>query len=495
MFAQEYLYSNLVYDYYADLDQPPNIERQIHVLAEALDSPRWFDFRRAENQMIASLFHTSDPAIARIFFHQLMLSMQLLLNIRKSGLSREYKIFLFNELPERVAWSVALAQLWKENCAIAKVSHRDEDFILGPYGIIFRRRSHQVERLKEFGRSLKWPRMSHVDKDLKEDYHEMVPLEERSMESMTWLSGLVMPGNCTPWAIMSALLDCDRDAVRGLENFMLFLPSFGFQYRASSYWYWECIVAKVMAAAKGVNQVVGWVGPVCFSSDLARTQCAPINQYAAPHRLDRRVVRTMESRSDPLGPVADDYPVQDFCFPRLKSQPIETLRFQRLEFKPAYYDDTIKSTVYDSCVVFVIAGFFSYTIPIRLRYNVSFIAAPPCNSGPHVLCHEYAYQTVAVDQIWRLNFWGGGCVCPLDRKGPKCKHRVNHPDLFDEENVLVVRAFGSADNDVFARAWCSYIGLSAVVASIKDTCVACAVRNAYAARVAVVILIDGKEGR
>jgi len=58
---------------------------------------------------------------------------------------------------------------------------------------------------------------------------------------------------------------------------------------------------------------------------------------------------------------------------------------------------------------------------------------------------------------------------------------------------LVIRAFGAADNDVFARAWCSYMGLSAVVAEGKETCVACAVRNAYAACIAVVIMIDGKE--
>lgn len=58
---------------------------------------------------------------------------------------------------------------------------------------------------------------------------------------------------------------------------------------------------------------------------------------------------------------------------------------------------------------------------------------------------------------------------------------------------MVIRAFGSAVNDVFARAWCSYMGLLAVIAESKKTCVACAIRNAYAACIAVVIMIDGKD--
>ncbi len=41
---------------------------------------------------------------------------------------------------------------------------------------------------------------------------------------------------------------------------------------------------------------------------------------------------------------------------------------------------------------------------------------------------------------------------------------------------------------------CSYIGLSAVVANIDETCMACAIREAYAACVTVVILIDGRKG-
>ncbi|KAJ2975939.1 hypothetical protein NUW58_g8216 [Xylaria curta] len=52
------------------------------------------------------------------------------------------------------------------------------------------------------------------------------------------------------------------------------------------------------------------------------------------------------------------------------------------------------------------------------------------------------------------------------------------------------KAFGVRDNEVLARAWCAHWGLNAVVADISKTCMACAIREAYAATLTVVILIE-----
>ena len=56
------------------------------------------------------------------------------------------------------------------------------------------------------------------------------------------------------------------------------------------------------------------------------------------------------------------------------------------------------------------------------------------------------------------------------------------------EEVLVIEAYGVNDNAVFSRAWCSYWGLAAVTGDVDTTCIACCVREAYAASVKVVIL-------
>jgi len=57
--------------------------------------------------------------------------------------------------------------------------------------------------------------------------------------------------------------------------------------------------------------------------------------------------------------------------------------------------------------------------------------------------------------------------------------------------VLAIEALGVSDNEVFARAWCARHGHSAIIANIKETCMACAIREAYAACISVVIFTEG----
>lgn len=58
------------------------------------------------------------------------------------------------------------------------------------------------------------------------------------------------------------------------------------------------------------------------------------------------------------------------------------------------------------------------------------------------------------------------------------------------EEVLVIEAFGVPDNEVFARAWCSFWGLAAVIVDLKNGCAACAIREAFVAGVSVVIAVQ-----
>ena len=57
--------------------------------------------------------------------------------------------------------------------------------------------------------------------------------------------------------------------------------------------------------------------------------------------------------------------------------------------------------------------------------------------------------------------------------------------------VLVIEAFGVSDNEVLARAWCAYEGVHALIANVRKTCMSCAIREAYAACITVVILTAG----
>lgn len=66
-------------------------------------------------------------------------------------------------------------------------------------------------------------------------------------------------------------------------------------------------------------------------------------------------------------------------------------------------------------------------------------------------------------------------------------------DELDEDKVLVIEAFGPPDSEVLARAYCSHWRLNAVVADVERTCMACAIREAYAACVRVVIMVRGEQ--
>jgi len=65
------------------------------------------------------------------------------------------------------------------------------------------------------------------------------------------------------------------------------------------------------------------------------------------------------------------------------------------------------------------------------------------------------------------------------------------PTYHGVEKVLAIEALGVSDNEVFARAWCAHWGFHAIIANIRETCMACAIREAYAAQISVVILTEG----
>lgn len=317
-------------------------------------------------------------------------------------------------------------------------------------------------------------------------------LEDRSPSSMSWFTGVILPGSSMSWIIMNALISSDRDTGDHLRHLQHRHPNTGFQYRANTYWSWQCIVGKVLGAARGVIQVAGWVGPCHFSSDLKRIEVVRIKQPSSIPKLSPREVSTMAQRSDPLGKPDTYYPVADYELLTPDTEDIcDAIRVERLRLANKSGKGDPEPHLYSVAVQF---AFYNESHPIRLSYDVSFIAAYPCRAGPHVLFYDYAYRAVKVDDLMGIRDWG-----PRNRKPRSERERGGgssgndtSDDISNEvEEVLVIEAFGHEDNEVFARACCSHWGVSAVTACLKKTCMACAIREAYAACVTVVILTDG----
>jgi len=187
----------------------------------------------------------------------------------------------------------------------------------------------------------------------------------------------------------------------------------------------------------------------------------------------------MTVRSDPLGPPSDKYPIVEYTLTLPDADDVvDTVRIEKLALKTAVSPSTTpspgrieKPQTFDAAVQFAIDG---RSWPLRLSYDVSFISAHPCAYGPHPLFFDYVYKAVKVDDILTIRDWGGfngnasvGATSSSGGKNDGKDAGVSKEELDAREKVLAVEAFGVADNEVLARAWCSHWGLSAVVADME----------------------------
>ncbi|KAI9815793.1 MAG: hypothetical protein M1827_002189 [Pycnora praestabilis] len=497
----ENLYHHLIRDPEENTDPHYGLERQISDLITVLSRSDWTDFSHPKNQVVARFFMSDDQAEYHHFFLQLLLSVELHLRIHSSSHTENAKKKLLPQLPPKVAWDLAVAQRWLENMAIETTKTSSKQSVIK---FNLRSKNRQIEALRDFAWTLKWPNMTEIEYILEEKDSKEMTLEDRSYDAMSWFTGVILPGITMPWLLMNSLIDCDRDTGDKLNYLTHMYPNSGFQYRANTYWSWECIVGKVLGAARGVHQIAGWIGPCFYSPDLKRIEVARIYQKRPKQKLSSKDVDTMAKRSDPTGPLDSYYPADDYELLTPDTEDVtDAIRMEKLNFAPRSANPKGKGPLtFDAAVTFAIDG---RSWPLRLRYDVNFIAAHPCRSGPHVLFYDFAYRAVKVDDIVDIHNWGNAStitdsspnnstVSPQQDPATASQHSSLTLYTNPMEAVLVIEAFGVSDNEVFARAWCSHWGVSAITANINRTCMACAIREAYAGCLSVVILTQGGEG-
>ncbi|TVY85391.1 hypothetical protein LSUE1_G000233 [Lachnellula suecica] len=497
------LYTNLLKDPDRILNPHMGMETQIADLITVLSRREWIDFSAPKNQVVSKFFTNAtytDNGGYKTFFHQLLLSLELDFRIHSKYHAEGPKEKLLSQLPPRIAWDLALARRWKESISIEKFSTGDPEQIR----FHLKAKKSQVKALRRFARIMKWPNLVKVDNVLKERDPDAKALEDRSSDAMSYFTGVILPGGTLPWLCMNVLIDCDDDiGPNSLAALTHMHPNSGFQYKGTTYWSSTSIVGKVLAPES--QEVGGWVGPARPAPDLSRIgQVVRIRQRRPKQTLNVSDVESMMERSDPLGPPSTLYPIAEYQLLQPEAEDfLNTVRIEKLALKPTSYsasDSQNKLLTYDAAVQFAIDG---RSWPLRLSYDVSFISAFPCSRGPHPLFFDYVFKSVKVEDILTIKHWGEpdanasiratsstGAGTPSGSAASKGgKDEVE--DENESEKVLVVEAFGVCDNEVLARAWCSHWGLSAVVADVERTCMACAIREAYAACVNVVILVDG----
>jgi hypothetical protein len=381
-----YLYATLIDDPEKFTGNPHfSVEQQIADLITVLTNPRWIDFSLAKNQVVAKFFDAPDQHKKQEFFHQLLLSVELYLRIHSREHTDKAKRKLIMQLPPIITWDLAVAQRWLENMEITKSRTSSTQ---STFSFELKSKHRQKEALRTFASILKWPNMDEVDYVLDEQDMKEKPLEDRSADAMSWFSGIILPGRTLPWLIMNSLIDCDRDTGDALKYLTHMQPASGFQYRANTYWSSQCIVGKVLGAARGVKQIAGWVGPCIYTPDLKRTECVKVKQLASlDPKLDPSDVESMAERTNPLGPVESSYPVDDYEVPMPDTEDVtDLIRIEKLGFQPSKEQPSSSRHIPGAPLVFDAAIFFACggkSWPMKLRYDVDFINAFPCHQGPH----------------------------------------------------------------------------------------------------------------
>lgn len=363
-----------------------------------------------------------------------------------------------------------------------------------------KRKDVQVKMLRKFARAIKWPNLVSVDGTLK-NKDPATALENRSSDTMSYFTGVILPGPTLPWLLMNSLIDCDDDVGAGTLAALTHIhPQSGFQYKSTTYWSSTSIVGKILGPT--CQEIGGWVGPARPAPDLERIQIARIRQRQSKQRLTVSDVESMTVRSDPLGSPAGTYPVAEYELLLPDSDDIvDTVRIEKLALKPVLIPSSSAPTtspkdrpvLFDATILFAVDG---RSWPLRLSYDVSFITAHPCSKGPHPLFFDYIYKAARVDEILTIRDWGGlygsSSTGASSNNGSSPVPNSSSKPEDESEKVLAIESFGVEDNEVLARAWCSHWGLNAIIADMERTCMACAIREAYAACVNVVIMVEGQ---
>ncbi len=381
-----YLYSTLIEDPDRFSDHPHiGTDQQIADLITVLSNPQWIDFSLPKNQVVAKFFDAPDQHKKQEFFHQLLLSVELYFRIHSKDHTDKSKRKLIMQLSPVITWDLAVAQRWLENMEITKsrISSTQSTFSFD-----LKSKGRQIEALRIFAATLKWPNMDEIDYVLEERDAKEKALEDRSADAMSWFSGIILPGRTLPWLIMNSLIDCDRDTGDSLKFLTHMQPASGFQYRANTYWSSQCIVGKVLGAARGVKQIAGWIGPCIYTPDLKRTECVKIKQRESlDPKLVSRDVESMSERTNPLGPPESSYPVDDYEVPMPDTEDVtDLIRMEKLSFVQAKEQPGSTRHIVGAPILFDAAIYFACggeSWPMNLKYDVDFINAFPCHQGPH----------------------------------------------------------------------------------------------------------------
>ena len=323
--------------------------------------------------------------------------------------------------------------------------------------------------------------------------------------SRSYLTGLVLPGEGLNHLVIATLLENDQAAAKVL-GFNANLYG-GFQYLGKTWWSRYCIVGRVMAGFDGAEEESGWVGPVkgsgiaiegeggtTFAGNISDGWIDVLTQPSPDSKSPRALAagsverdcdirgrgwkRGTEPREDAFAAVDIGAAIEDAdvevqvrgLYFNPAEQPLPPVRPPTEEEADDAEAETPDPQTYEVAAHILVGprGGKKLLYVLELKYGVSFVSAwpcfPPLHQQGHLLHCSYGYACARIEEL------------PSLRQGN------------DDARTLVVNTWSPAQR-VLLYAWCAHRGRSAVVATRGRTCIACAVREAGALALGVVVVV------
>ncbi|KAG9650929.1 hypothetical protein KCU64_g8893, partial [Aureobasidium melanogenum] len=335
--------------------------------------------------------------------------------------------------------------------------------------------------------------------------------------SRSWLTGFVLPGESTSHLLISTLLENSPSAVAALGDAANLYQ--GFIYKSCSYWSKSCVVGRVIAAANGAADCMGWIScssaPVAQQDgwvnlevkDLPGSTTSPNTSLAADSAF---VPGEKASVTD----VEFTWPVDGFA---VLGNEARYLGFSLLPTGTSFElsatgsdnltnDSGAQLAPVPTAVACLEFGTRRSSRPAKvtlpLLYDVHFISATPCfpniSRPPSPVTKSSSTKSRS-----HLNTEGlSNKELPSPPTHPlHCSYAVEiipaatilADDFTDTAHLgnetVVLDCRGTGELQLLARAWCAKVGENAVVGRVGKTCLGCCVREASGLGVKVVIRI------
>ena len=310
------------------------------------------------------------------------------------------------------------------------------------------RSDRQIDGLVCFAGILKWPYMGTARTVIEDTLLKLSYGESIGASTGDWMYCTSLPGRWASLHAMSALVECTPDL--SIDYFPYFEG--GLSLSGSSYWRMSSVLGKVFADRQ-TRSAMGWIGP-CPAIDIPTT-------VGFLHVESRKIgpqmlARPIEIQTEDLNELRDS---SRWFIPQPPVPLLVQCRISSIKIKPLY--DSLQAP--NRATIEFTLGDISHTF--ILYTNPHFITPPRCRFGPHKVHDSQRRMYESVVESFQLKEFR-----PSD------------------EDAVVINA-QCKGGEVFARAWCAEIGQSAVVASEKECCFACAVKCASSHGTGVKVLI------